>query len=243
MVWKCRCGHFNDHHYDKCFTCGAPQPGTMRQGEIGFTIILDYVVKGKSEVHTVSVKGPVTISTDPKHTRVLVTVISVGGASTELASYEWPNMSPHGCPIQIYPLAEGGFEVSSSNPMFMIDGSPVRSIKNRVESGVMLSMSDTMVIKLEDSYGRAFTKGALSPVGSNLPEDIPKELLYCPQGSKYYYYNGLSAFATSIYMASGIKMHTPLENADLGYLNKFFLKEYGIRLKNAKDKLKELSSL
>ena len=87
MVWKCRCGHYNDPYFTKCFTCGAPQPGTVEQGEIEFTIILDYVNKGVPEMQSVPVKGPISISTDPDHTRVILSTINSRGASSEIVSF------------------------------------------------------------------------------------------------------------------------------------------------------------
>ena len=150
-------------------------------------------------------------------------------------------MSPHGSPIHIYPLSEGGFEVSCTSSMFMIDGVAPTSAKNTIESGSILTMSDSMIIKIEDRYGHTFTPGCLSPVGDTIPKGISMEYLFCPEGCRWPYFNGLSKFASAIYMASGVKSHTLQASAEVNYLNNFILREYGIRLKRAKETLKELS--
>ena len=242
MVWKCRCGHYNHNTLNACFTCGAPKPGTLKQGEIEYTLYLDFLDRGKSFSKTVFVKGPVNICTDADHSRIVVSGTSNGGMQTVFASFPWNNSTPHGSPLMVYPLAEGGFEISCTSSKFMIDGSDGDTSGNKktVESGTVVSLSDTMAIKLEDFYGPSFTKGGLSPAGDKIPNGVPEKIMYRPPGSEFYYYNGLNAFASSMYLAMGIREHTPSANADLRFLNLYTLSKYDIRAKQARDTLKEL---
>jgi len=236
MYWKCRMGHYVDQAFDKCVFCGSPKPGTVKSEEIEYAITLDFVQDNVSKLSSVYVKGPAEIGTDASHERVYV---RAGGA--EVASFDWDNTCPHGQPLRIEPLPEGGFKVACSSPMFLINGAHVKPMCV-VPSGFLLFLSETMMIKLEDGSRPAFLAGCLSPVGVDVPDGIPDDALFKPRNSGFAYYNGMSPRTSALYSVAGISEAKPWDGANLDFVNRFVLREYGLKLRESRDVLAKLRS-
>lgn len=227
--WKCTCGRYVDIGYDVCIFCSRPKPGTVKPGELGSTLVFDFTNKGRHEVKVVSVKGAVKIGTDSDHTRIIVKgVLQNGGEGAEFESFEWINSIPHGSPLQIWPLQEGGFEVMCTSPAFEVNGSHLSDGKESVPTGSLLKLNDAMVIKLEDYRGAAFIAGTISPVGCTLDDESGVKW-YVPEGSTCRYYNGLNERDCTAYSnRKAVRIDHP-EVKDWMRVNKQFLSLNGIR--------------
>ena len=46
--WKCSCGHYVDTEYRKCIFCNRPKPGTVKQGDIEYTVTFLYMQRKKA---------------------------------------------------------------------------------------------------------------------------------------------------------------------------------------------------
>lgn len=232
--WKCSCGHYVDTEYDRCIFCQRPKPGTVKQGDIEYAITFVYVQKGTPHMETGMVKGPVNISTGADHLRLNVTGIASSGAATEYLSFSWENSIPHGNPLQIWPVAEGGFEVTCLSPSFTINGMVPGPGKTRVEAGSILMLAPTMAIKLEDFRGPSFIEGSISPVGLPPRRPVDPSDLFRPNGEAAFY-NGLNYMTCTKYENSGISKTESVGPTDWEYVNKYMLAMFGIKFKNYRD--------
>lgn len=229
--WKCSCGRYVDTSFDRCFFCMRPKPGTVKQGDIEYTLTFIYVQKGRPMVNTTVVKGPINITTGPDHKRLMVTNIVSSGSSTEYLSFEWENNIPHGNPLQIWPMAEGGFEATCVSPSFTVNGMEFPSGKNPVEAGSVLMLSPAMAIKLEDFRGATFMEGSLSPVGCRVSGNLDASELYMPPNGTATFFNGLNATSRMKYVNAGAKETKPIGETDWGFVNKSLLGMFGVKFK------------
>lgn len=237
--WKCSCGHYVDTEYRKCIFCNRPKPGTVKQGDIEYTVTFLYMQRNKPCLNSLVAKGPVNISTGADHQRLNVTNIVSSGAATEFLSFDWENSIPHGNPLQIWPVAEGGFEIAYLSPSFTANGMEIGSGKVRVESGSILMLSSAMAIKVEDFRGTAFIKGSLSPVGAR-NGNLKDSDLYFPPGSDIGFLNGLNYLARTRYVNGGAVESKPKDETDWGYVNKAILSMFGIKFRNYRETIAPL---
>lgn len=226
--WKCSCGHYIDVDFDRCIFCDRPKPGTVRQGDIEYTLTFLYVQGGDAYQRSVVIKGPCNIRTDSGHTRLYVTNIVTSGEATEYLSFDWTNSMPHGSPTQVWPVAEGGFEVTSQNPSFTVNGMEVGSKKVPAESGSVMLLAPTMAVKMEDFRGAAVIADSLSPIGARPPRPILEGELYrSPSGIMLY--NCLNYLCTAKYSNAGVVVSIASGPTDWEYVNKAILGMFGLK--------------
>lgn len=236
MPWKCVCGHYIDVYFDICQHCGRPKPGTVSPDKMEYKLIFDYIESDKHHCVEMSVKGPISITTDAEHKRLYVKSLSKNDMFSEY-SFDWTNSIAHGKPIQVTPIQEGGFDVNSSNEQLMINGEMPGATKTKLPITALLSLSSTMLIRLVDNIHPSFIKDALTPVGKTIPDGISPEIL-----SKFgdvYYFNGLNEFYSSLYESAGVKCIRS-STGDLAYINNMILSNHGLKLRDRKNELARL---